>query len=85
MPISKYWNNRNFITKICKYEKICSMANSMTILDDFFPIFMDMMNNKTVGTVNCTNPGVITHNEILGMYKDIVDPSFSWKNFTLEE
>jgi dTDP-glucose 4,6-dehydratase len=32
-----------------------------------------------------TNPGVISHNEILEMYKEIVDNTFTWKNFTIEE
>ena len=32
-----------------------------------------------------TNPGLITHNEILEMYKEIVDPEFTWKNFSIEE
>jgi hypothetical protein len=40
---------------------------------------------NTVGTVNLTNPGLISHNEILTMYKEIVDPSFTWENFTIEE
>ena len=37
------------------------------------------------GTINLTNPGAITHNEILAMYKEIVDPTFTWENFTVEE
>jgi hypothetical protein len=44
-----------------------------------------MMERRREGTVNLTNPGVISHNEILEMYRDIVDPSFTWQNFTLEE
>jgi 3,5-epimerase/4-reductase len=57
----------------------------MTVLDDFFPIFTDLMIRKKTGTYNCTNPGVITHNQILEMYKQIINPSFTWKNMTLEE
>jgi len=85
MPISSTSNDRNFINKITKYKKICSIPNSMTVLDDFFPIFMDFILRKEVGTWNCTNPGIISHNEILEMYRDIVDPTFKWENFTLEE
>ena len=44
-----------------------------------------MMKNKITGTINLTNPGLISHNEILEMYKEIVDPSFKWKNFSQEE
>ena len=46
---------------------------------------IDMALNKKTGTVNLVNPGFITHNEILSLYKEIVDPTFTWTNFTLEE
>ncbi len=85
MPITAEPNPRNFVTKIVNYDKICSMPNSMTVLDDFIPIIVDLSKRKFIGTINLTNPGVISHNEILQMYKEIVDPNFTWKNFTYEE
>ena len=85
MPIHSVKNGRNFITKILGYSKICSIQNSMTILDDFFPIFTDLLLRKKTGTYNCTNPGTIEHNEILDMYKFLIDPGFKWENMTLEE
>lgn len=85
MPINSEKNPRNFITKITNYEKICSIANSMSVLPELIPIIVDLMKKKHIGTINLTNPGVITHNEILEMYKEIVDPSFTWKNFSIEE
>jgi 3,5-epimerase/4-reductase len=57
----------------------------MTVIPELLPIMVDMAKNKTIGTVNLTNPGTISHNEILEMYQDIVDPNFTWQNFTLEE
>ena len=85
MPITDEFNGRNFITKITNYKKICSVPNSMTVLNELIPVMIDMAKNKTTGTVNLTNPGLITHNEILEMYKEIVDPNFTWENFTIEE
>ena len=85
MPISSIPNSRNFINKITSYKKICSVANSMTVLDDFFPIFIDLILTKKIGTFNCTNPGITSHNEILEMYREIIDPKFTWKNFTIQE
>jgi dTDP-4-dehydrorhamnose reductase len=85
MPIVAEPNPRNFITKITKYDKICSADNSMTILDDFIPIMVDLSKRHFIGTLNLTNPGVINHNEILQMYQEIVDSKFTWKNFTYEE
>ena len=85
MPITGSMNTRNFITKITTYEKICSIPNSMTVLPELLPLALDMMNNNMTGTINLTNPGLISHNEILTMFTEIVDPEFTWKNFTAEE
>ena len=85
MPIVNYDNPRNFITKITKYDKICSIQNSMTYLPDLLPIALDMSKNKTTGTINLTNPGTISHNEILELYKNHIDSNFTWNNFTIKE
>ena len=85
MPITNNMNPRNFITKITNYKKICSIKNSMTVLPELLPLVFDMMTKNIVGTINLTNPGLISHNEILEMYKEIVDPNFEWENFTQEE
>ena len=85
MPITGTPNPRNFITKITKYDKICSIPNSMTILPELLPLVIAFADMRHCGTVNLTNPGLITHNEILAMYKEIVDPDFEWENFTEEE
>ena len=37
----------------------------MTVLDDIFPIIYDMIYKKTTGKFNMTNPGLISHNDIL--------------------
>lgn len=85
MPITSDDNDRNFISKIIRYKKVCSMFNSMTVLDELIPVIIDLVNKKYIGTINLTNPGLISHNEILTMYRDIVDPTFTWENFTIEE
>jgi dTDP-4-dehydrorhamnose reductase len=85
MPITSRHEPRNFITKITSYEYICSIPNSMTVLDELLPYALDMARRKLTGTYNFTNPGVISHNEILEMYKQYVDNTFTWKNFTQKE
>jgi nucleoside-diphosphate-sugar epimerase len=85
MPITDEINPRNFITKIINYKKICSIPNSMTVLNELLPIMIEMALNRTVGTVNLTNPGLISHNEILTIYKEIVNPDFTWENFSIDE
>lgn len=85
MPITSEPSPRDFITKITHYQNICSMPNSMTVLDDMVPLMVDMAVRGVTGTVNLTNPGTISHNDILGMYKEIIDPTFTWNNFTYDE
>ena len=85
MPIVGYDCPRNFITKIKSYAKICSIPNSMTVLPELLPVALDLMESRVTGTYNFTNPGVITHNEILQLYKEKVEPDFTWENFTVEE
>lgn len=86
MPISSDLSNpRNFITKISRYNKVVNIPNSMTVLDELLPISVEMAKRNLRGIWNFTNPGVVSHNEILEMYKKYIDPGFKWSNFTLEE
>lgn len=85
MPITDFPSPRNFITKMMNYQKICSIPNSMTVLPELIPVFIDMVKKKMTGTINLTNPGLITHNEILEMVREIIDPNLKWENFSLEE
>lgn len=85
MPIVGYDNQRNFVTKIKTYAKIISVPNSMTVLPELLPIALDLMSKGVTGTINMTNPGAISHNEIMELYRKHVDPTFTWTNFTIEE
>ncbi|KAG0615155.1 hypothetical protein M758_5G019400 [Ceratodon purpureus] len=86
MPISSDLQNpRNFISKIVRYQKIVDIPNSMTILDELLPISIEMAKRNLTGIWNFTNPGVVSHNEIMEMYKEYIDPELSWVNFTIEE
>jgi UDP-glucose 4,6-dehydratase len=86
MPISSDLSNpRNFITKISRYNKVVNIPNSMTILEELLPISIEMAKRNLRGIWNFTNPGVVSHNEILDMYKNYIDPNFTWVNFNLEE
>jgi len=85
MPITDEVNERNFITKITTYQKVCSIPNSMTVLNDMIPVMVRLAQKNICGPVNLTNPGLISHNEMLEMYKELVDPNFTWTNFSVEE
>ena len=85
MPLSDDLHPRNFITKITKYEKVVDVPNSMTILTEMLPIACDMLHKSKTGIYNFTNPGVVSHNQILDLYTSTIDPEFKYQNFGLEE
>lgn len=85
MPVSDDLHSRNFVTKITKYERVVDIPNSNTILHDLLPASILLANHKETGIFNFTNPGAISHNEVLSLFKEHVRPDFTWKNFSLEE
>jgi 3,5-epimerase/4-reductase len=85
MPLDGKPGPRNFITKITKYEKVISIPNSISVLEDFLKASSELIEKRATGIYNMTNPGTITHSEILDMYKELVDPSFEYTVFSEEE
>lgn len=85
MPITSKPNQRNFIDKIIKYNNICSIPNSMSVLDDLLPISIDMAMKGETGTYNFTNPGKIEHNKILELYKKEIDNTHEWNCISQDE
>ena len=85
MPIHSQDNPRNFITKIIQYQKINSIPNSMTVLDDIIPLLVRAMEDRIGGTLNAVNPGVIAHSEILRTYRDCQNGAHTWEELDTTE
>mmetsp|Transcript_4112 Transcript_4112/g.5902 ORF Transcript_4112/g.5902 Transcript_4112/m.5902 type:complete len:314 (+) Transcript_4112:116-1057(+) len=85
MPVSDDLIHRNFVTKIVKYERVVNIPNSMTILHEMLPASLAMAKKGLTGVYNFTNPGVISHNEVLDLYIKYIDPTYHYTNFTVEE
>lgn len=49
------------------------------------PCFLACFAFTFQGVFNFCNPGAISHNEILEMYKQYIDPSFTYTNFTVDQ
>jgi len=85
MPISDDLNPRNFVTKILNYARVVDIPNSMTVLTELVPAIIKFAMASKTGILNYCNPGVISHNQVLDLYKEEVDPTYSYENFSLEE
>jgi dTDP-4-dehydrorhamnose reductase len=78
MCINDKNDSRNVITKLTHYNTINCIPNSYTVLPDFLPIIVELITKNFVGTFNLVNNGLISPNEILQLYRDNVDKSFTW-------
>ena len=78
-------NPRNLITKISNYSKVSRIPKSFTVLEEFLPSTFNAALRGLTGSYDWTNPGVISHNEIIVLYRDYLHPEFRWQNYTEEE
>jgi hypothetical protein len=85
MPISMEPSPRNLIDKLVAYRNICPIPNSMTVLDDMWPILDRMIECRETGTYNLTNPGTVDHNWILEQWRGHIDPSHTWNTISYDE
>lgn len=85
MPISGDLNPKSLVTKLSKYKKLVDIPNSVTILPELLPISIKLTIDRKKGIYNFTNPGAISHNEIMTLYKKHIDCNFTWENFTEQE
>jgi len=78
MPVTDDGHPGSLLTKLVTFPNIASMPCSFSIIDDLWPIAIKMSLQKIQGTFNFTNPGVISHDEILKIYKEIIKPDHTW-------
>lgn len=65
---------RNFHSKVYAYRhRLASMANSVSVIDTLFPLLVDDIVARRVGTVHLVNPGYVTHEQILDAISDNIE------------
>jgi len=72
MLVSNDLHPRNFVTKIISYPRVVDILNSNTILADLLPCAVTLAEGGETGIYNFTNPGAISHNEVLALYKEVI-------------
>eukprot|EP00656_Telonema_subtile_P017611 TRINITY_DN1946_c0_g1_i2.p7 TRINITY_DN1946_c0_g1~~TRINITY_DN1946_c0_g1_i2.p7 ORF type:complete len:124 (+),score=40.42 TRINITY_DN1946_c0_g1_i2:1397-1768(+) len=71
--------------KLTQYPKLFSAPATWTVLDELIPVSIELALRGTVGIFNWTNPGQMTHNELMLLYKKYVDPGACWELATEQE
>lgn len=85
MPISDDMDMKSLITKIINYRTVINIPNSMSVLSDVIPFIYTVINQNLVGIFNLVNNGIITHPEILDLYKLYVNPNYKYIIISEEE
>ena len=75
LPISEVPGSRNLLTKLLAFDRVIRVPNSVTVLEDFWDAAFGLMDRRATGLWNVVNPGVETHDALLGVYRELVDPS----------
>jgi dTDP-4-dehydrorhamnose reductase len=53
---------------------VVDVENSVTIVSDMIKTFRALLEKKAEGIFHCTNPGSITHRQIIALYEKYIDP-----------
>ena len=85
MPVSSFPNSRNLINKIIGYDKVISVPNSVTLVEDMYEALFKLSQTKPIGILNLVNDGVLEHKQILSAYKKVVNPNHNYTEISLEE
>ncbi len=85
IPIETSSSPKNVIDKLVKYDKIISVENSFTVVEDFLSAMENMIKDRKTWVFNMTNIWSCNHEFIMNKYKQIVDPNFNFEIMTLDE
>ncbi len=78
IPIMSKSHPKNLIDKLLKYPQIINVMNSCTVMEDFIPAAIQLIEKGETGIYNMTNIGAMEHKSIMNLYKEIVDPNFEF-------
>ena len=77
MPFDHEENERNYLSKLLKYDKLLSLPNSLSHRYDFVDACIQLLEKECeFGTYNITNTGFITAKEICEIFRN----EFDFKN-----
>jgi dTDP-4-dehydrorhamnose reductase len=84
MPLDGSGSQRCLISKLSKYPKVISMPNSLTYIPDLVDAVKFLVKEDCTGVYNVVNPGAVTGEEILELYKRHVDANHEYELVTMD-
>jgi dTDP-4-dehydrorhamnose reductase len=77
LPTSSVPHPRNLLTKLLGFRQVVSVPNSITVLDDAWGAITALIERGETGVWNVVNEGVERHDEFLGLWRRLVDPTLA--------
>src|SRR6266446_2977211 len=76
IPIDKWDNSSNYLTKIQRYPKVYDYVNSISPRADFVRARLDLWECRApFGTYNVTNPGFVTTRQVVKLIQQALKPN----------
>ncbi len=87
MPVSCVSHQRNLINKLISYKKVISVPNSITLIEDMFPAIekLSRLCPRPIGILNLVNDGYLKHEDVLRVYKEMVNKNHKYTLITQNE
>lgn len=85
MPLQGKPHPKNLLDKLLRYQKILSVPNSVTVIEDFLPFLERVIEKRVVGVLNAVNPGTYEHRDLLELYREQIDSARAFEYITLEQ
>jgi dTDP-4-dehydrorhamnose reductase len=77
-PVSARASKRNALVKMLTFSKFIDTPNSVTVLEDFIPLSIQLLEKQVTGLFNVSNPGVTSPLEMARLLKEYVKPEMSF-------
>lgn len=75
IPFDEFDNNRNYLSKIQRYQKVYENVNSISHRGDFAKAALDLWERRApFGTYNVTNPGYVTTRHVVELIEKHLKP-----------
>ena len=85
MPIDNKPHDRNLIDKLIKYAQVIAEPNSMTTVPHALNILGALIEKRKNGIYNLVNPGLISAQDIMELYQQLVDPNHTFQPMSLDQ
>lgn len=79
MPFTNIHEDRNYITKLLKYDNLINFKNSITCVDDLNSLILKFVYDFKPGIYNAVNPQPVSSEEVVNILKKYNLSNPNWK------